>query len=1161
MPSPASIPASRPRRAVRGLVRGLAFALGLAGVVAHAQRPEGGTVVAGAATIANAANSTVVTAGNNSVLRWNSFNVGANQTVQFVQPGASARVLNWIGGLTPSQIDGALLANGRVYLLNPQGVYFGRTAVVDVAGLYAIGGSMTKEDFLTGMDRFSVTGDVRNAGSIRGDFVALVGRSVTNTGSIVSPNGFIGLASGDRVYLGQNGGNIYVDAGPSASAPAPAAGTGVANSGTIDAGRGKAVLAAGDLYAVAIAHDGRLAGRDVQLQGQGKGDVLVSGQIDASARNAGETGGRVEVTGERVGLTGSATIDASGPAGGGTILVGGDLHGANPDVRNASRAYVGPDVWLLADAFTNGNGGKVVVWSDNWTRFSGSISAKGGAQSGDGGFVEVSGKQTLAFNGSVNTSAHQGRTGTLLLDPTDITVINGSGGTDDATLLSATDGTILSSDGPATTQISEVALETVQATTNISLAATNSITINDLADNNLNLAQTSGNSVTFTSGAGGFIMLGAATDTITTAGGALNITTTGGATIGALTTGAGLVTIDVGTASTVSGVISNSGGLTKLGAGTLSLNQASTYTGATTINGGTVALGVADGLPTTTDLTVGGSGTLDLVGFNQQVSTVSGSGVVTNSGGAATFTVNNSGADTFAGTLSGGLALTKNGAGNLTLSGANSYTGSTTVSNGTLTLGSTGALGSTSSTTVTGATLAAAFSGTLINNNLISLDGTLAIAGTSPTLTNNITLASTGTVNGTVNGTLTLTGVVSDGGSNFGVTKTNLGTLNLSGANTYGGATSVSGGTLVLGSTGALGSTTGTAVAAGATLDVGFSSATLTNTNTITLTGGTLSFSGTSAVVNNPIALVSDSTLSGAGSGTLGGVISGSGLGIAKMGTGTVTLSGANTYSGKTSIQAGTLSVGSLNSVAGGSGSSNLGVPSSLANGTIDLGSGTTTGTLLYTGSGETTDRVVNLAGTTGGGTIDQSGTGLLKFTSAFTATGAGAKTLTLQGSTAGTGEIAGIIVDNSGINTTDVTKAGTGTWTLSGANTYTGVTTINAGALALSGSGSIANSNVAGSGGTFDISGTTSGASVVSLAGSDAVTLGSQTLALSNASGTYSGVMSGTGGGLTLTAGTEILSGANTYTGATTINGGTLSLSSTGALGSSSGTTVASGA
>ena len=135
---------------------------------------------------------------------------------------------------------------------------------------------------------------------------------------------------------------------------------------------------------------------------------------------------------------------------------------------------------------------------------------------------------------------------------------------------------------------------------------------------------------------------------------------------------------------------------------------------------------------------------------------------------------------------------------------------------------------------------------------------------------------------------------------------------------------------------------------------------------------------------------------------------------------------------------------------------SNLGT-----NATINFGATATSGTLLYTGGGETSDKVINLAGTTGGGTIDQSGTGVLKFTSDLTAAGAGSKTLTLQGSTAGTGEIAGKIVDNSSTNKTSVTKSGTGTWTLSGANTYSGSTRSGAGTLVVANSSALQNSTL----------------------------------------------------------------------------------------------------
>ena len=169
---------------------------------------------------------------------------------------------------------------------------------------------------------------------------------------------------------------------------------------------------------------------------------------------------------------------------------------------------------------------------------------------------------------------------------------------------------------------------------------------------------------------------------------------------------------------------------------------------------------------------------------------------------------------------------------------------------------------------------------------------------------------------------------------------------------------------------------------------------------------------------------------------------------VSKTESGRWILSGNNTYSGLTSIGGGTLSAYSLNSVATPSTSSSLGKPPTDFHGTIAIGSTTTAGVLSYLGTGETTDRVINLAGTTGGATLDQSGSGLLKFTSNFTATGNGAKTLTLQGSTAGTGEISGSIV-NSG-SATALTKTGSGTWTLSGGNGYTGLTSVSGGTLLL---------------------------------------------------------------------------------------------------------------
>jgi autotransporter-associated beta strand protein len=198
-------------------------------------------------------------------------------------------------------------------------------------------------------------------------------------------------------------------------------------------------------------------------------------------------------------------------------------------------------------------------------------------------------------------------------------------------------------------------------------------------------------------------------------------------------------------------------------------------------------------------------------------------------------------------------------------------------------------------------------------------------------------------------------------------------------------------------------------------------------------------------------------------------------------GTGTLTLSGANTYTGVTTISNGTISASSLNSVVGPAASSSLGRPTTATNGTISIGSTATSSvaTLKYTGTGETTDRVINLSSDNKAAQIDQSGTGLLKFISNFTATTVGAKTLTLTGSTAGTGEISGAIVNSSGVNVaTSINKTGTGTWTLSGTNTNSGTATVTAGTLRTAsanalGFGSLSSSTTT-SGGTSVVGGAT---------------------------------------------------------------------------------------
>ncbi len=166
------------------------------------------------------------------------------------------------------------------------------------------------------------------------------------------------------------------------------------------------------------------SGGEVYIE-SGEGTLLSSGLIDG--RGSDGQGGRVLLLAPRVGLIREAVVNVSGRTGGGTALVGGDYQGKNPDIQNAQRTYVGPDARIVADAVDSGNGGKVIVWADEITRYYGHISVRGGAQGGDGGGVEVSGKESLVFRGTADGTAQTGfKGGTILLDPRDI-IINNAG--------------------------------------------------------------------------------------------------------------------------------------------------------------------------------------------------------------------------------------------------------------------------------------------------------------------------------------------------------------------------------------------------------------------------------------------------------------------------------------------------------------------------------------------------------------------------------------------------------------------------------------------------------------------------------------------------------------------------------------------------------------
>jgi len=161
--------------------------------------------------------------------------------------------------------------------------------------------------------------------------------------------------------------------------------------------------------------DGVGAGGDTTFDASSQGGLYLSGTLSA----AGTTGGTIKVLGADIRLAGTQ-IDASGAAGGGEILIGGDYQGLNAQIPNAQEVVVGLGTTLDASAKENGNGGKVIVWSETQTAFAGQIKARGGSSGGDGGFVEISSHGALGFGGTVDASAQNGQAGTFMLDPKNI---------------------------------------------------------------------------------------------------------------------------------------------------------------------------------------------------------------------------------------------------------------------------------------------------------------------------------------------------------------------------------------------------------------------------------------------------------------------------------------------------------------------------------------------------------------------------------------------------------------------------------------------------------------------------------------------------------------------------------------------------------------------
>jgi filamentous hemagglutinin family protein len=632
--------ANRPARcAFAGLVLALT-------ATAPAIATDGEKVVSGQATFTRDGNVLQIdTSTAQTVINWyGGFNVPVDHTVVFNQPSALSNVANYDLSANPSLIDGTLRSNGGVWIINPVGVFFGDQAVVDVGRLVAGAGKMDPAEFLAGVEHWSeLTGRVEVGAGAQihaADSVLLLGAAVANYGHISAADGMIALVAGGEVRLTRADGSVMVTA-DRAIAPDPERWA-VVQAGTVDAGKGSVSLTAGDAYSLAINHTGITRARDIEVAGGAGGVVSVSGSLDASDRSAGATGGEIAVTGERIALLG-AQLDAAGDAGGGKIRVGGDLHGGG-ELPTALRTYVDEASSLRADAITAGDGGTIIVWSDEATRFYGGLSARGGALGGDGGFAEVSGA-SLESRGSIDLGASAGNAGTLLYDPKDIVIHSGS---DPITPGESVAQVLFGTPDEVTTPFDIYETELEGANANILLQATNSIrsadtfsidlinssiemdTRNDTLDENdssfvppdpgihlanVSLTTTGAGAITLKTGTGSDtgVSAGIEVKNLTTAGGAVSVATEDG-------------DISVGAVNTAGVAAGASGG---------NVTLESTRTGSVTVNGAIDASG-ADG--TTGAGGHGGDVTIQTNGgdvtVNSSITASGGDGVGGGSGGA-----------------------------------------------------------------------------------------------------------------------------------------------------------------------------------------------------------------------------------------------------------------------------------------------------------------------------------------------------------------------------------------------------------------------------------------------------------------------------------------------------------------------------------------------
>jgi filamentous hemagglutinin family protein len=1059
--------------------------------------PTGGTVQAGSATINQPTSEQMIIqqTTDKAVIDWQEFGIGSAEHVDF-QLSQGGVTLNRVTGNDVSQIFGKLTSNGDLWLINPNGILFGATAQVDVRGLLATTSDISNADFLSSNYNFgvpsSLSSTVVNQGSItaaEGGLVALVAPGVQNMGIITARLGKVSLASGKTFTVDLYGDqliNLGVDSqvmGQVTGMDGEVLSSLVTNSGSVFADGGVVRLdvnAAQGIVDRVINMDGVIQAHSVSeqngtiiLSGGEAGEVHVAGTLDASGYGEGETGGTVHVLGDMLAFYDNGLIDVSGDLGGGTLLFGGDYQGQG-SVPNATDVFVGPNTQTFAVAVTSGNGGKLIFWADRRMRFYGIVKGRGGKYFGDGGFVEVSGKEELYFDGFVDTTAANGKTGTLLLDPEELTIAKGSG---PSTSSAATFDLGGNKTGPSLGTIFESTLEGASQTTNVVLLATNSIVLgkNSSEQISLNMQQGSGNSVTFKV-TDGTISFANTLSSVSTQGGDIIFDASGDLSLGSLTSNGGDISL---TGSDLTLLNTD----TRLSAGTGNINITEDLAGDIGLGDSTTCTGTCGMTISNSDLSkmsgnkliINGSsnnGAIYVGGVTQTTSTFTGGvelkdahisgakGGVFFEGAASTFS-------TLTAESLNGMEVNANlttTAGALTLDGDSNNVAESVVPNDSMTIASGVTLTSASNISLSATTGGISAAGALTLNapSSITLTGNLTATGavdlsanSGITLNNNITSSSSLNINANSSTLSLASGVVlssagaltlaaSDASSLGSLTLTSTGsTININNSLTSTGAVDITANSGLFLNNSTLTGAGNITLQGGSGLTLVSSMGITSSAGNITLgaSGGSITANGAFTLSSNGSITVSDA-LTSAGAATLN-ANSGITLGNNFTANGTVSLDADldNNGAGDFTISSGTLST-TNNALT-------VTANDLILTGILDSGTGSTTisvsdGDSLsvgFTGTGMSLDDATELAKIQGTGDINLLN-GNIVVASGTTLSSSGKLTLGQSGGTI-TGQGALTLTGANGLVINSSTVSATGALSLNA--TTGGISTLGA--------------------------------------------------------------------------------------------------------------------